>query len=210
MMTNFKFALKNLKVNFTSENIDKLRFYIEKVLLFSDRFNLVSNNVRNFDAMLLHALDSVSGLPIVKDKNPRQVLDVGSGAGLPGIVLALFDRCRKYVLLERSNKKAIFLKMISLELGLENVEVLEHNVEEEQNKYEFITIRAFGDIRKYANILGSILKSGGLIMAYKGKFDRVEFEMSYVKNLFDKVEIKSSEVMSDKERYFLLLYDYKC
>nr|WP_200861721.1 16S rRNA (guanine(527)-N(7))-methyltransferase RsmG [Borrelia persica] len=209
-MNDFNFALKNLGVNFTSKNIDKLRFYLEKILLFSSRFNLVSNNVRNFDLLLLHALDSVAGLPIVKDKNPQQVLDVGSGAGFPGIVLAIFDHCRKYILIERSNKKATFLKMISLELGLENVEVLERDIAEEQNKYEFITIRAFGDIREYANILKSILKANGLIMAYKGKLSKIEFEVNYIKNLFDKVEIKSSAVSADKERYFLLLYNYKC
>lgn len=205
-MNDFELSLKSLGVPFTSKSIDKLRFYIEKVLLFGTRFNLVSNNDRNFDAVLLHVLDSIAGLPIIKDKNPRQVLDVGSGAGFPGIVLALFDNFREYILLERSNKKATFLRMISLELGLDNVEVLERDVDKEQNKYEFITIRAFRDIREYARILKLILKDGGLIVAYKGKLNKIKFEISHIESLFNKIEIKSSTMNDSKERNFLLLY----
>lgn len=156
--------------------------------------------------MLLHALDSIAGLPIIKKNNPHQVLDVGSGAGFPGVILALFDNSRKYVLLERSNKRASFLRIISLELGLCNVEVLERDVEREQNKYECITIRAFRDIREYASILRLILKDGGLIIAYKGKFEKVKFEVSHVESLFDKIEVKSSTMSDGKERNFLLLY----
>ncbi|AHH12191.1 Methyltransferase gidB [Borrelia hermsii YBT] len=206
MINYFELSLKNLGVSFTSESIDKLKFYIKRVLLFGSRFNLVSKNDLNFDAVLLHALDSVVGFPIIKDNNPHQVLDVGSGAGLPGIILAIFDNSRKYVLLERSNKKVTFLRMMSLELGLDNVEVLERDIADEKDKYEFITIRAFRDIREYASILRLILKDGGLIMAYKGRFDKIKFEISHIESLFSKIEIKESAISDAKERNFLLLY----
>ncbi|AWG42567.1 16S rRNA (guanine(527)-N(7))-methyltransferase RsmG [Candidatus Borreliella tachyglossi] len=206
MMNYSELALKNLGMSFTSESIDKLKFYIERILLFGTRFNLVSNNDKNFNAILLHALDSVSGLPIIMDSNPHQVLDVGSGAGFPGIVLALFDSSRKYFLLERSNKKATFLRMMKLELRLDNVEILEHDVNNEKNKYEFITMRAFRDIREYANILRLILKNGGLIMAYKGRLSKVKLEIKHTEILFSKIEIKPSAVSGGKERNFLLLY----
>ncbi|AJW72996.1 16S rRNA (guanine(527)-N(7))-methyltransferase RsmG [Borrelia hermsii] len=206
MINYFELSLKNLGVSFTSESIDKLKFYIKRVLLFGSRFNLVSKNDLSFDAVLLHALDSVVGFPIIKDNNPHQVLDVGSGAGFPGIILAIFDNSRKYVLLERSNKKVTFLRMMSLELGLDNVKVLERDVADEKDKYEFITIRAFRDIREYASILRLILKNGGLIMAYKGRFDKIKFEISHIESLFSKIEIKESAISDAKERNFLLLY----
>ncbi|AAX16694.1 16S rRNA (guanine(527)-N(7))-methyltransferase RsmG [Borrelia hermsii] len=206
MINYFELSLKNLGVSFTSESIDKLKFYIKRVLLFGSRFNLVSKNDLRFDAVLLHALDSVVGFPIIKDNNPHQVLDVGSGAGFPGIILAIFDNSRKYVLLERSNKKVTFLRMMSLELGLDNVKVLERDVADEKDKYEFITIRAFRDIREYASILRLILKNGGLIMAYKGRFDKIKFEISHIESLFSKIEIKESAISDAKERNFLLLY----
>ena len=103
-------------------------------------------------------MDSLAGFPVIMDNNPHQVLDVGSGAGFPGLVLALFDKYRKYFLLERSNKKATFLRMMKVELGLGNIEILEHDIREEKNEYEFITFRAFRDIREYANILRLVLK----------------------------------------------------
>ncbi|UGQ16983.1 16S rRNA (guanine(527)-N(7))-methyltransferase RsmG [Borrelia sp. RT1S] len=198
--------MKKLGISFTSETIDKLRIYIKRVLLYSGRFNLVSRSDRNFDAMLLHALDSLTGLPVVMANSPNQVLDVGSGAGFPGIVLSLFDKRRRYFLLERSNKRATFLRMMKIELGMINVEILEHDLREENGKYEFITIRAFGDIREYADILRLVLKEGGLIMAYKGRLNKIKFEIESVESLFRKIEIKPVLINGEKERNFLLFY----
>ncbi|AYE36065.1 16S rRNA (guanine(527)-N(7))-methyltransferase RsmG [Borrelia turcica IST7] len=206
MMRFFESTMKNLGISFTSESIDKLKIYIERILLFGNRFNLVSNNDKNFNTILLHALDSLAGFPVIIDNNPHQVLDVGSGAGFPGLVLALFDKYRKYFLLERSNKKATFLRMMKVELGLGNVEILEHDIREEKNEYEFITFRAFRDIREYANILRLVLKDGGLIMAYKGKLNKIEFEIESIEILFRKIEIKPSLINGEKERNLLLLY----
>nr|WP_306701188.1 16S rRNA (guanine(527)-N(7))-methyltransferase RsmG [Borrelia sp. BU AG58] len=205
-MCFFEFTLKKLGIFFTSESVDKLRNYIERVLLYGSGFNLVSNGDRNFDAILLHALDSLAGLPVILDHNPHQILDVGSGAGFPGFVLALFDQHRKYFLIERSNKRATFLRMMQLELGIDNVEVLEHDIREEKNRYEFITIRAFRGIREYASILKMVLKEGGLIMAYKGRINKIELEIEYIESLFRKIEVKPSAIDRGKERNFLFLY----
>ncbi|WP_370639781.1 16S rRNA (guanine(527)-N(7))-methyltransferase RsmG [Borrelia sp. RT5S] len=205
-MCFFESTLKKLGISFTAESIDKLRIYIKRVLLYSGRFNLVSRSDRNFDAMILHALDSLTGLPVVMANNPNQVLDVGSGAGFPGIVLSLFDKRRRYFLLERSNKRATFLRMMKIELGMINVEILEHDLREENGKYEFITIRAFGDIREYANVLRLVLKEGGLIMAYKGRLNKIKFEIESVGSLFRKIEIKPVLINDEKERNFLLFY----
>ncbi|MCD2349907.1 16S rRNA (guanine(527)-N(7))-methyltransferase RsmG, partial [Borreliella americana] len=137
---------------------------------------------------------------------PSEVLDVGSGAGFPGIILAIFDTSRKYYLLERSKKKSTFLKMIKLELDLENVKILEYEIEREKRKYEFITIRAFRSMNEYALILKNLLKSGGLIMAYKGKFDRINLEVNQIKNLFSKIEVKSLNLKLRVDRNLVLLY----
>ncbi|WKC57751.1 16S rRNA (guanine(527)-N(7))-methyltransferase RsmG [Borrelia sp. P9F1] len=205
-MCFFESTLKNLGISFTSESIDKLRIYIKKILLYSGRLNLVSSNDKNFEAVLFHALDSLSGLPVVIDNNPHQVFDVGSGAGFPGIVLALFDKHRRYFLLDRSNKRATFLRMMKIELDMNNVEILEHDIKEEKGKYEFVTVRAFRDIREYANILRLVLKDRGLIMAYKGRLNKVKFEIETIESLFRKIEIKPSFISGEKERNLLLLY----
>ncbi|QMU98979.1 16S rRNA (guanine(527)-N(7))-methyltransferase RsmG [Borrelia sp. A-FGy1] len=206
MMRFFEKNIKKLKIPFTPGSIDKLKIYIDNVLLFGDRFNLVSKNDKNFNIILFHALDSLSGFPVIIDNNPNQVLDVGSGAGFPGIILAIFDKYRKYFLLERSAKKATFLRMMKIELCLDNLEILEHDIREEKNEYEFIIFRAFNNIKEYANILRLVLKDGGLIMAYKGKINKIEFEIKFVESLFRKIEIKPSLINGEKERNLLLLY----
>ncbi len=96
--------------------------------------------------------------------------------------------------------------MIKLELDLENVKILEYEIEKEKKKYEFITIRAFRSMNEYALILKNLLKGGGLIMAYKGKFDRINLEVNQIKNLFSKIEVKSLNSKLRVDRNLVLLY----
>lgn len=192
MISDIEFALSEHNFQFAYKDLQKINLYIKRILLLNTRFNLISNSNSNFNSILnLHVIDSLLGLSTVKEINPSEVLDVGSGAGFPGIILAIFDSSRKYYLLERSKKKSTFLKMIKLELDLENVKILEYEIEKEKKKYEFITIRAFRNMNEYALILKNLLKGGGLIMAYKGKFDRINLEVNQIKNLFSKIEVKS-------------------
>ncbi|AJA90010.1 16S rRNA methyltransferase [Borreliella chilensis] len=207
MISDIELALSERNFHFTYKDIQKINLYIERILLLNTRFNLISNSHSNFDSILnLHVIDSLLGLPVIKEINPSEILDVGSGAGFPGIILAIFDTSRKYYLLERGKKKSTFLKMIKLELDLENVKILEYEIEREKNNYEFITIRAFRNINEYALILKNLLKSGGLIMAYKGRFDRINFEVNQVKRLFSKIEVRSLDLKAGMDRNLVLLY----
>ncbi|WNY60012.1 16S rRNA (guanine(527)-N(7))-methyltransferase RsmG [Borreliella bissettiae] len=207
MMSDIEFALSEHNLQFDYKDLEKINLYIKRILLLNTRFNLISNSNSNFISILnLHVIDSLLGLSTVKEINPSEILDVGSGAGFPGIVLSIFDTSRKYYLLERSKKKSTFLKMIKLELDLENVKILEYEIEREKKKYEFITIRAFRSMNEYALILKNLLKSGGLIMAYKGKFDRINLEVNQIKDLFSKIEIKSLNSKLRVDRNLVLLY----
>ncbi|WKC89709.1 16S rRNA (guanine(527)-N(7))-methyltransferase RsmG [Borreliella finlandensis] len=207
MISDIEFALSGHNLQFAYKDLQKINLYIKRILLLNTRFNLISNSNSNFNSILnLHVIDSLLGLSTVKEINPSEVLDVGSGAGFPGIILAIFDSSRKYYLLERSKKKSTFLKMIKLELDLENVKILEYEIEKEKKKYEFITIRAFRSMNEYALILKNLLKVGGLIMAYKGKFDRINFEVNQIKNLFSKIEVKPLNSKLRVDRNLVLLY----
>ncbi|WNY69338.1 16S rRNA (guanine(527)-N(7))-methyltransferase RsmG [Borreliella andersonii] len=207
MISDIEFAFSEYNFQFAYKDLQKISLYIKRILLLNTRFNLISNSNSNFSSILnLHVIDSLLGLSTVKEVNPSEVLDVGSGAGFPGIILAIFDTSRKYYLLERSKKKSTFLKMIKLELDLENVKILEYEIEREKRKYEFITIRAFRSMNEYALILKNLLKSGGLIMAYKGKFDRINLEVNQIKDLFSKIEVKSLNSKLRVDRNLVLLY----
>ncbi|MCD2331945.1 16S rRNA (guanine(527)-N(7))-methyltransferase RsmG [Borreliella americana] len=207
MISDIEFAFSEYNFQFAYKDLQKINLYIKRILLLNTRFNLISNSNSNFSSILnLHVIDSLLGLSTIKEINPSEVLDVGSGAGFPGIILAIFDTSRKYYLLERSKKKSTFLKMIKLELDLENVKILEYEIEREKRKYEFITIRAFRSMNEYALILKNLLKSGGLIMAYKGKFDRINLEVNQIKNLFSKIEVKSLNLKLRVDRNLVLFY----
>ncbi|ABH01441.1 16S rRNA (guanine(527)-N(7))-methyltransferase RsmG [Borreliella afzelii] len=207
MISDIEFALSECNFQFAYKDLQKINLYIKRILLLNTRFNLISNSNSNFNSILnLHVIDSLLGLPTIKEANPSEILDVGSGAGFPGIILAIFDSSRKYYLLERSKKKSTFLKMIKLELDLENVKILEYEIEREKKKYEFITIRAFRSMNEYALVLKNLLKNEGLIMAYKGKFDRINLEVNQIKDLFSKIEVKSLSSKLSAERNLVLLY----
>ncbi|AFU74449.1 16S rRNA methyltransferase GidB [Borreliella afzelii ACA-1] len=207
MISDIEFALSECNFQFAYKDLQKINLYIKRILLLNTRFNLISNSNSNFNSILnLHVIDSLLGLPTIKEANPSEILDVGSGAGFPGIILAIFDSSRKYYLLERSKKKSTFLKMIKLELDLENVKILEYEIEREKKKYEFITIRAFRSMNEYALVLKNLLKNEGLIMAYKGKFDRINLEVNQIKDLFSKIEVKSLNSKLSAERNLVLLY----
>lgn len=207
MISDIEFALSECNFQFAYKDLQKINLYIKRILLLNTRFNLISNSNSNFNSILnLHVIDSLLGLPTIKEANPSEILDVGSGAGFPGIILAIFDSSRKYYLLERSKKKSTFLKMIKLELDLENVKILEYEIEREKKKYEFITIRAFRSMNEYALVLKNLLKNKGLIMAYKGKFDRINLEVNQIKDLFSKIEVKSLNSKLSAERNLVLLY----
>ncbi|WNY66556.1 16S rRNA (guanine(527)-N(7))-methyltransferase RsmG [Borreliella lusitaniae] len=207
MISDIELALSKRNFHFVYKDLQKINLYIKRLLLLNTRFNLISSSNSNFNSILnLHVIDSLLGLPTIKEINPSEILDVGSGAGFPGIILAIFDTSRKYYLLERSKKKSTFLKMIKLELDLENVKILEYEIEREKKKYEFITIRAFRSINEYAVVLKNLLKNGGLIMAYKGKLDRINLEINQIKDLFSKIEVKSLNSKLSVERNLVLFY----
>ncbi|WP_424632275.1 16S rRNA (guanine(527)-N(7))-methyltransferase RsmG [Borreliella lusitaniae] len=207
MISDIELALSKRNFHFVYKDLQKINLYIKRLLLLNTRFNLISSSNSNFNSILnLHVIDSLLGLPTIKKINPSEILDVGSGAGFPGIILAIFDTSRKYYLLERSKKKSTFLKMIKLELDLENVKILEYEIEREKKKYEFITIRAFRSINEYAVVLKNLLKNGGLIMAYKGKLDRINLEINQIKDLFSKIEVKSLNSKLSLERNLVLFY----
>lgn len=136
------------------------------------------------DMVTLHLLDSLSVLPFL---NSQRILDVGSGAGLPGIPLALARPDSKVTVLDSSHKKATFLRQAKAELGIENLEVVCKRVEEYQPEIKFLTVisRAFSDLSEFVRLTSHLLDAGGSWMAMKGVYPYEELEQ--VKHLHPQV-----------------------
>lgn len=151
---------------------------LERYLDLLEKWNRVYNltAIRERSRMVTHhLLDSLAVLPHVR--GPR-VLDVGSGAGLPGIPLAVASPALHVTLLESNHKKSAFLTQAVAELQLANVQVVAERVESWQTETRFDTIvsRAFAELGEFATLAGRLLAPQGVLAAMKGvhPFEEIE------------------------------------
>lgn len=119
------------------------------------------------DMVTLHLLDSLAVLPHIKAK---RLLDVGSGAGLPGIPLAICLPQLQVTVLDSIEKKASFMRQAKAELGLSNLEVVSGRVEQYQPSelYDVIISRAFSDLQLFTKLTKHLGTPGGQWLAMKG------------------------------------------
>lgn len=145
--------------------------YLGELHKWNGAYNLTA--VRDPQGMLVrHLLDSLTVLPLVSGR----VLDVGAGAGLPGIVLAIAKPALAVTVLDSNGKKARFMRHATRVLGLPNVEVEEARVEalEPADGYDCITSRAFASLADFFAATAHLLAPGGQWLAMKGKLEGSE------------------------------------
>ncbi|HAJ71693.1 MAG TPA: 16S rRNA (guanine(527)-N(7))-methyltransferase RsmG [Methylophilaceae bacterium] len=147
-------------------------------LVLLEKWNKVYNltAVRDPEEMVvLHLLDSLSVLPYVHGK---RLLDVGSGAGLPGIVIAIVTPELEVTTIDTVQKKAIFMRQVKGELGLENLTVVHARVERYQpaEMFDQIISRAFSEISLFTELTKHLLVKGGQWLAMKGVMPTQELE----------------------------------
>ena len=145
-------------------------------LALLDKWNRVYNltAVRDAGRMVSHhLLDSLAAVPFF---TREQVLDVGSGGGLPGIPLAIVRPELRVTLIDSIAKKTAFLLQAKAELGLANVQVITGRVEDFRPEagFDVITSRAFSDLNTFATLTRHLLNPGGCWLAMKGLYPHEE------------------------------------
>ena len=144
----------------------RLLDYIALIEKWNRVYNLTA--IREPEKMVSrHLLDSLAVAPHL---HAKRLLDVGSGAGLPGIPLALAKPDTHVTLLDSNHKKAAFLNQAVIELKLKNADVCSERVEswQTQNRFDVIISRAFSDMGEFVRITRHLLAPGGMFAAMKG------------------------------------------
>ena len=156
-----------MAVDLAAPSRDRLIHYVHLIQRWNRAYNLTA--VRNpLEMVPRHLLDSLSVLPHLRGDH---CLDVGSGAGLPGLVLAAADPAISWVLLDSSAKKCRFLTHARIELELENVRVEQVRVEDFHPDMRFSTIisRALSNLAEFVTAAERLLAPGGRMLAMKGR-----------------------------------------
>lgn len=132
------------------------------------------------EILIRHVLDSLSCLLFTPLREAKTMADVGSGGGLPGIPLAVVLPGTEVTLFEATGKKVAFLRQASDEMGLANVKVVNERVEESARQevhrgaYDVCTVRALARLSVIAEYSLPLLRSGGTVVAMKGRMDAEE------------------------------------
>jgi 16S rRNA (guanine527-N7)-methyltransferase len=132
--------------------------------------------VRDRDAMvILHLHDSLAARPLL---GGRTVLDIGTGAGFPGLPLAIVAPARRFVLLDSNNKKIQFVRHAAVTLGLDNVEAVKARAEDYAPGYRFDTViaRAVASLPRLLELAGHHVGEGGVFIALKGRYPAEELQ----------------------------------
>ncbi len=167
---NYELALEkgisNLELELSKSTQQILLRYLELLQKWNKVYNLTA--IRDKDQMVSHhLLDSLSVLPHLSAGN---WLDVGCGAGLPGLILAIARPDWTFTLIDSNSKKTSFVKQAIIELGLQNVKVFSKRVEdfEAENKFDGIISRAFAETSDFIKITRHLLTEKGKWAAMKG------------------------------------------
>lgn len=146
--------------------ISKLLIYKELLMKWNNSFNLTS--VKNTEIVTHHFLDCLAVIPFIKSST---LLDVGTGAGLPGIVIAIVNPDIKLSLIDKVGKKITFIKRIIAELEIKNIETYHDRVEllTSEEKYDGIISRAFSNMEVFIKSTKHLIKRQGVWYGMKSK-----------------------------------------
>jgi 16S rRNA (guanine527-N7)-methyltransferase len=177
--------------------------YVTELMNWNRVYNLTSVR-KPTDIVTRHILDSLTILPYL---HGDRILDIGTGAGLPGIPLAIACPGREFVLLDSSSKKLRFVQQTLGILKLDNVTLEDSRVEEFQPETLFDTVicRAFSDLPDFYRYAARLCNEGGRMLAMKGVYPMTEVECLTDKSVIeDVVSLKVPGL--DAERHLVIMH----
>ncbi|MBV1950833.1 MAG: 16S rRNA (guanine(527)-N(7))-methyltransferase RsmG [Cycloclasticus sp.] len=168
-------GLAEMKIELPVEAVSQLMDFLRMLVKWNRVYNLSA--IKEAEQMIdLHLLDSLAILPFL---HGQRCIDVGTGAGLPGIPLAIARPDMMFSLLDSNSKKTRFIQQVCIDLGLKNVQVVHERVENYQpsQRFDTLTARAFTGLPDLLTKTRHLLCSNGKLLAMKSKeTDKLERE----------------------------------
>lgn len=179
----FRKYLKNQNSEISNEKIEKFYKYMNILLEWNEKINLTA--ITDYEEIILkHFVDSLTINKFIKEES--YIVDVGTGAGFPGIPIKIVRDDVKFVLVDSLNKRIHFLNEVIKELHLENIETIHARVEEfgrnkkYREKFDVSTSRAVANLSTLSEYLIPLIKVDGKCICMKGK--EIEEELNEAKN----------------------------
>lgn len=170
-------ALDDMGLSYDDDKLNKFRRYMELILEWNEKVNLTAITDRS-EFVKRHYVDSVAICGAPQLKAAKSIIDVGTGAGFPGIPLAILYPEKRFLLMDSLNKRIRIIEEISREIGLQNVAFRHGRAEEmAQNKayreqFDFCVSRAVANLAILSEYCLPFVKVGGWFAAYKtGKIE---------------------------------------
>ncbi len=211
-LSKFKNATEKLNIELTDEQYNKYVKYYEMLVEKNKVMNLTG--ITEFDEVVLkHFVDSLSVVKVMDLKEINSMIDVGTGAGFPGIPLKIAFPHLKVVLLDSLKKRLLFLDEVIEELGLENIETVHGRCEDfgrnegYREKFELCASRAVANMSVLSELCLPFVEVGGTFIAYKaGNSDEeIKESLNAVKTLGGNIEKVTNFTLPDSniERVFV-------
>lgn len=204
-------SLHECDIGVVEEKAEKLLSYMKLILEMNEHINL-TRIIEPEDFLNKHFLDSLEITMTEPYRSAGVVLDVGTGAGVPGLILAVVSPDKSFVLLDSRNKKLKVLREISEELGIKNIELLHARAEEAQKKAEYfeafdlVVARAVGSMLKVLDWTAPFAKKERFTALYKGPKggeELSEAEKSVKKNGLTLKDVHKSSLTNQNHEIFL-------